>query len=818
MLAASAHGSAILLIGRTLTKFYQHVLSLTFAVKEINGDVNILPNITLGFNIYDNYNDAQLTYRTTMNLLFKSQRLVPNYECETQGKLTAVIGALASKASFRMAQILSLYKIPQLTYGSVPLIKNEVKQLPFFYRMVPSEDHQNVGIVNLLKHFGWTWVGLFVTDDDNGEHFLQALELRLSRHGICSEFTERIPPQEYLHTLNEMELKLKKFIKFFNHMTSNIFVCYGNTFSLMFLWYFAGEMPRDMKMTFPGKVWVITAQADFIIASISRHRDLQMFQGAIAFRIHSNEPPGFQEYLRTIKPDWAEGDNFLKEFWVEAFGCSLPDPRLPYVITGSCTRNDRLENLAAPLFQMQMTGPSYSVYNAVYVLAYAIQAMHSFRPTGREILYEQKEKNKDFQPWKLHRFLQEISFNNSAGDRVSFNDEREVRGGFDITNLVTFPNRSFHNVKIGWVNPEAPEDQLFVLHGDMITWHRDFNQALPLSVCSDSCHRGYQKKKKEGDKFCCYDCDLCPEGKISNKSDTDDCLQCPEDQYPNRDRDQCIPKVIKFLSYEEPLGKALAGVALSFSLVTVLVLGSFIKHRDTPIVKANNRELTYTLLVSLLLCFLSTFLFLGKPGKLTCLLQQPVFGMVFSVAVSCVLAKTITVVLAFLATKPGSHLRKWVGKRVATSVVLSSSLIQAGICVIWVGTFPPFPDLDLHSVTEVIIMQCNAGSVLMFYLVLAYMALLSIISFTVAFLARKLPDTFNEAKFITFSMLIFCSVWVSFVPTYLSTKGTYMVAVEIFSILASTGGVFCCIFLPKCYMMVFKPELNSREQLLRRKY
>ncbi|XP_075433973.1 vomeronasal type-2 receptor 26-like [Ascaphus truei] len=350
--------------------------------------------------------------------------------------------------------------------------------------------------------------------------------------------------------------------------------------------------------------------------------------------------------------------------------------------------------------------------------------------------------------------------------------------------------------------------------GSIKCFNLQLSLLVPLSLCSNSCPPGFRKAALRGKPVCCFQCVLCPQGEISNQTDSVDCFKCPWDMWPNLQRDTCLPKSREFISYEEPLGATLAATSVSSTLVPVVMVGLFIHFKNTPIVRANNYTLSCLLLWSLSLGFLCSLVFIGYPQPETCLLRQVAFGMVFALCVSCILAKTIMVVIAFQATKPGSNLRKWTSNRVSYLVVFLCILIQSFLCIVWLSFSPPFPEHNIQTKPGVIIIECNEGSPIAFWCMLGYLGLLSTVSFIVAFLSRQLPDSFNEAKFITFSMLVFLSVWVSYIPASLSARGKYTVAMEVFAILSSSWALVVCMFVPKCFIILFRPDMNSREHLM----
>ncbi|KAK7809198.1 hypothetical protein U0070_025607, partial [Myodes glareolus] len=659
------------------TQNYQFVLPLGFAVEEINRNPYLLPNVSLIFYFFTNNYGGKKAFQNSINFAAKRHSLLPNYICEDETKCEVVITGPMLATSVSLTSFLQLYKSPQLTYGPFNPILSDSEQFPYLYQMASKDTFLARAMVSLILHFNWNWVGLVISDDDQGNQFLSDLRGETEAKTVCLAFVSMIPANTHLYMSRA---------KVYNNqiMTSstNVVIIYGDTDSTLavcfIMWKFQGIQ----------KLWITTSQWDVITSK--RDFTLDSFHGTFAFAHHHAEISGFKNYVQRLNPSKYTNIFLARLGWMY-FSNEASTSRCKTL--ENCSLNASLEWLKLQRFDMALNDDSYDVYNAVYAMAHSLHEMLLHQAENQPI---NSGRALDSDCSEFHVFLKKTHFINPVGDAIDMNQKEKLQAKYGIYHIWSFHHGVVLKVKIGEFNPYFPHGQQLHLSEDMLEWDTGIRQ-MPSSLCSVDCHPGFRKFHREEMAACCFDCTSCPENEISNETAADQCVRCPEEQYANTEQNHCLQKDVIFLSFDDSLGSALSCMALCLSVFTALILGVFVKHQDTPIVKANNLILSYILLISLIFCFLSSLLFIGYPSSATCILQQTTYGVVFTVAVSTVLAKTITVVLAFKATAPGRRMTWLLVSGAPNYIIPICTIIQIILCAIWLGASLPSVDIDAHS-------------------------------------------------------------------------------------------------------------------------
>ncbi|XP_032446282.1 extracellular calcium-sensing receptor-like [Xiphophorus hellerii] len=784
---------------------FRQAQTMAFAVDEINRNAELLPNVTLGYSLYDNCVKLGIGFRAALALISgQEEEIVMEDNCSGSPPVLAIVGDSSSTRCIAISTVLGLYRVPMVSYFATCSCLSDRQKFPSFFRTIPSDAFQVNAMIQILKHFGWTWVGLLISADDYGLHAAKSFQsdLSLSDEG-CLAYLEVLPwgnePPELRRIVDVMKASTARVVVVFAHESHMI-----------------NLMEEVVRQNLTGLQWL--ASEAWSTAAVLQTPDLMPYLGGtLGIAIRRGEIPGLRDFLLEINPNIkhnsSSGNSMVNQFWEFTFQCRFAPPPAGWVENGGkvCSGKEDLRTVETEFLDIFNLRPEYNVYKAVYALAHALHDLLRCEPgSGGCAALETLE------PWQLVYYLERVNFTASFGDQVSFDENGDVLPIYDVMNWLRLPDGRANVQNVGEVKMSAFSGEQLTLDGDKIFWNFE-SKKPPRSVCSENCPPGTRMVRKKGEPECCFDCIPCSEGMVNNKTNSLECFSCPEDFWSSPRRDHCVLRQTEFLSYQEPLGICLTAASLLGTFICAVVLGIFIYHRSTPIVRANNSELSFQLLLSLQLCFLCSLLFIGRPRLWTCQLRHAAFGISFVLCVSCILVKTMVVLAVFKASKPGGGASlKWFGASQQRGIVLVLTSVQAAICTAWLVTNSPAPHKNTQYHNDKIVYECVVGSTVGFSVLLGYIGLLAILSFVLAFMARNLPNNFNEAKLITFSMLIFCAVWVAFVPAYVSSPGKYADAVEVFAILASSFGLLMALFGPKCYIILLRPERNTKKALMGR--
>ncbi|XP_040112478.1 metabotropic glutamate receptor 5 [Oryx dammah] len=512
--------------------------------------------------------------------------------------------------------------------------------------------------------------------------------------------------------------------------------------------------------------------------------------GGITIKLQSPDVKWFDDYYLKLRPETNLRNPWFQEFWQHRFQCRLEG----FAQENSKYNKTCNSSLTLRTHHVQDSKMGF-VINAIYSMAYGLHNMQTSLCPGYAGLCDAM---KPIDGRKLLDSLMKTNFTGVSGDMILFDENGDSPGRYEIMNFKEMGKDYFDYINVGsWDNGELKMD-------DDEVWAKKSH--IIRSVCSEPCEKGQIKVIRKGEVSCCWTCTPCKENEYVFDEYT--CKACQLGSWPTDDLTGCDLIPVQYLRWGDPEPIAAVVFACLGLLATLFVTAIFIIYRDTPVVKSSSRELCYIILAGICLGYLCTFCLIAKPKQIYCYLQRIGIGLSPAMSYSALVTKTNRIARILAGSKKKICTKKPRFMSACAQLVIAFILIciQLGIIVALFIMEPPDIMHDYPSIREVYLI-CNTTN-LGVVTPLGYNGLLILSCTFYAFKTRNVPANFNEAKYIAFTMYTTCIIWLAFVPIYFGSN--YKIITMCFSVSLSATVALGCMFVPKVYIILAKPERNVR--------
>ncbi|XP_022076505.2 taste receptor type 1 member 1 [Acanthochromis polyacanthus] len=756
--------------------------AMRFAVEEINngrGEQPLLPGVKLGYQLYDVCSEPygilaalDLVEQHHQNPASSGSQGETN-SSKTQTTL-AVIGPDSSSTTFIPAALLGAYFIPQISYEASNEQLSNKFTYPSFFRTIPSDKNQVAAIIQILVRFNWTWIAVLGSDNAYGLQGMEGLVKQAPDHGICIAYQGIIPAYR-ADTVQVMRNVVDQVLK----TQVGVIVVFSSRTKLNKF------IPFVMERNITNKVWIGTE--DWSVSSlISGIPGVHTIGTVIGVAVKYVAFSSFKEFERRVL-EASMQQNEQK------------DSDGPVDEGDVCLQSLDLYSLVRMNFSLEEYDitSSFNVYKAVYAVAHALH---------RTLDCDSGECSKrHVHPWELLYRLKQVRFS-LENSSVYFDVNGNPPTGYDIITWIwRGTNWSFRII-----GSFTPDPISLTVDADEIEWfNRGGQREVPLSICSPPCPKGH-RKLLTGQHTCCFDCLACPAATFLNKSEPTRCQPCLPEQWAPPRSEECLNRTVLLLAWNTPISIALLFFLASCLLMTSSSAVIFLLNLNTPVVKSAGGRTCLLMLAALTAAALSSLCHFGEPSPLACILKQPLFIFSVTVVLVCVTVRSLQIVCIFkFASKLPPAYDRWAKKHGPEVTIFLLSFIILVISVLRVALNPPRPSQDLNFYPDSIVLECSHTLSAGAGVELGFVSLLSVLCFSFSYMGKDLPANYNEAKCVTFSLLVYMMSWMSFFTLYLISRDPFTMAAYVFATLFSVAAFFAGYFLPKIYIIVLKPQMNT---------